>query len=136
MPKYKWKPLQISEQVLEYLDKQKETQEIIVLISKKETQEMRTLAQNRTFWKIFKGIWDKLGYTKETVRTNILTALFWTYECKMFWEVHLVPNKTSTTELSKEEAIQVIDWALEYAKKIDAGIEITPREIQSLYDTL
>ena len=104
------------------------------IYEKKESKAWRSLAQNRTYWKIFKAIWDKLWYKKETVRTNILTALFWTYECRMFWEIHLVPNKTSTTELDKEEAIQVIDWALWYAQKIWAWIEITPREIQDLYN--
>jgi len=53
----------------------------------------------------------------------------------MFWKVHLIANKSSTTELSKEEWIQVIDWALEYAKKINAWIEITPRDIQNLYES-
>lgn len=120
-------------EVMNYLDKWKEGQ--IYICVKEESKEWRTLAQNRTYWKIFKGIGDKLWYSKEVVRTNILTALFWTYEVKMFWEVHLVPNKTSTTELSKDEAKQVIDASLEYAKKIDAGIEITPREVQSLYES-
>jgi hypothetical protein len=108
--------------------------EIEWVYEKKESKLWRSLAQNRTYWKIFKWIWDKLGYKKETVRTNILTALFWTYECKMFWIIHLVPNKTSTTELDREEAIKVIDASLAYAKKIDAWIEITPKEIQDLYN--
>lgn len=110
-------------------------EELLWILEKKETKAGRTLAQNRTYWKIFKGIGDKLGYPKEVVKRNILIALFWTYECQMFWEVHLIPNKSSTTELDKTEAIQVIDWALEYAKKIDAGITITPKEITSLYES-
>jgi hypothetical protein len=118
------------ENITEYM---KEKQ--LYICYKKESKAWRTLAQNRTFWKIFKGIWDKLWYKKEVVRTNILTALFWTYEVYMFWERHLIPNKVSTTELSKEEWIQVIDWALEYAKKIDAWIEITSAEVTNLYES-
>jgi len=120
------------EKVLEYLEKDKWS---IYIIEKHTTKAGRTLAQNRTFYKIFKGIWDKLWYSKETVKKNILTALFWTYECKMFWKIHLIPNKLSTTELSKEEAIELITGALEYAKKIDAGIEIIPREVNDLYNS-
>jgi len=120
-------------QIIEMLEWQDE--DIEWIIQKKNTKQGRTLAQNRTFWKIFKGIWDKLWYSKEVVRTNILTALFWTYEVQMFWTTHLIANKSSTTELSKEEAIQVIDWALEYAKKINAWIKITPKDIISLYET-
>jgi len=107
----------------------------LYILEKKETKAWRTLQQNKTYWKIFKGIWDKLWYSKEVVRSNVLTALFWTYQVLMFWEIHKLPKKSSTTELSKQEAIQVIDWALEYAKKIDAWIEITPREVQNLYDS-
>ena len=121
------------EQIIEFVNNWKEEQ--IYICEKKESKPWRTLAQNRTFWKIFKGIWDKLWYSKEIVKTNILTALFWTYQVQMFWKVHLIANKSSTTELSKEEWIQVIDWALEYAKKINAWIEITPRDIQNLYES-
>lgn len=119
--------------LIEYLQTQKE--DINWVCEKSTTKAGRNLAQNRTFWKIFKGIWDKLWYSKEVVRTNILTALFWTYEVQMFWVTHLIPNKTSTTELDKQEWIQVIDWALEYAKKIDAWIEITSRDIQDLINS-
>ena len=120
-------------ELIEYLQTQKEDIEWVV--NKKKTKAWRTLQQNKTYWKIFKGIWDKLWYSKEVVRTNILTALFWTYEVQMFWSTHLIPNKSSTTELDKQEAIQLIDGALEYAKKIDAWIEITSREVQDLYNT-
>jgi len=105
------------------------------IYEKKKSKPWRSLAQSRTFWKIFKGIWDKLWYSKEVVRTNILTALFWTYEVTMFWSTHLIANKSSTATLTKEEWIQVIDWALAYATKIDAWIQITSREIDSLYES-
>ena len=111
----------------------KEEQEYI--IEKSTTKPWRSLQQNKTFWKIFKGIGDKLWYSKEVVRTNILTALFWTYEVQMFWSTHLIANKSSTATLTKEEWIQVIDWALAYATKIDAWITITSIEVQSLYDS-
>ncbi len=119
------------EVIQDYMDNWKEEQEYI--IEKATTKPWRSLQQNKTFWKIFKGIGDKLWYSKEVVRTNILTAIFWTYETQMFWETHLIANKTSTATLTKEEWIQVIDWALAYAKKIDAGIEITSAEVDSLY---
>ena len=116
---------------MEYIDKGKEWQ--IYICVKEESKEGRTLQQNKTFWKIFKGIGDKLWYSKEVVRTNILTALFWTYEVTMFWSTHLIANKSSTATLTKEEWIQVIDWALAYATKIDAWITITSAEVDSLY---
>ena len=105
------------------------------IYEKKKSKPGRSLQQNKTFWKIFKGIGGKLWYSKEVVRTNILTALFWTYEVQMFWSTHLIANKSSTATLTKEEWIQVIDWALAYATKIDAWIVITPIEVQSLYDS-
>ena len=121
------------EVINEYMDNWKPEQEYIC--EKISTKAGRTLSQNSTFWKIFKGIGDKLWYSKEVVRTNILTALFWTYEVQMFWSTHLIANKTSTATLTKEEWIHVIDWALAYATKIDAWIVITSREIKSLYES-
>jgi hypothetical protein len=38
----------------------KEEQEVIIFISKKETKEIRSLAQNRTFWKLFENIGSHL----------------------------------------------------------------------------
>ena len=121
------------EAIMIYMDKNPDDQ--IYIIDKKETKAGRTRQQEKTYWKIFKWIGGKLWYKKEVVRTNLLTALFWTYEVKMFWEIHLIPNKTSTTELTKEDAIDLIDASLAYAKKIDAWIEIEWPEIQSLYNT-
>ncbi len=118
------------EKIIEYM---KDDQEYICC--KVESKEGRTIAQNRTYWKIFTGIGQKLWYSKEETKLNILTALFWTYEIKMFWEVHKIPHKTSTTQLSKDEAIHLIDSSLAYAKKIGAWIKIEPREITSLYNT-
>ena len=121
------------EQILDFLEDRDE--ETIYIIEKSTTKAGRSLQQNKTFWKIFKAIGDKLWYSKEVVRTNILTALFWTYEVTMFWSTHLIANKSSTATLTKEEWIQVIDWALAYATKIDAWIQITSREIDSLYES-
>lgn len=122
-----------TQDTIKYLHTQKDDVEWV--LEKTTTKKGRTLAQNRTFKKIFTWIGNYLGYTKEEVRTKILIALFWTYELKMLWSTHLIPNKTSTADLTKEEGILVIEWSLAYAKKIGAGIEITSREISSLYNT-
>lgn len=120
-------------EIIDYLKRQKDNQEWI--IQKIESKQWRTLTQNCTYYMIFWAIWNKLWYDKEVVKRNILTALFWTYECTMFWDIHLVPNKLRTRDLDKKEAIRLIDSSLEYAKKIWAWIEITGAEIRSLYDS-
>ena len=121
------------EEILNFLENKKD--DIRWFIDKEKNKSSHTRQQQKTFWKIFKAIGDKLWYSKEVVRTNILTALFWTYEVTMFWSTHLIANKSSTATLTKEEWIQVIDWALAYATKIDAWIQITSREIDSLYES-
>ena len=124
-----WTKLEIEK----YMDKWTEEQEYI--IDKKESKAGKTRRQEKTYYKIFWWIWNFLWYDKEVVKQNILKALFGTYEVKMFWETHLVANKSRTRDLTKEEAILLIDSSLAYAKNIGAGIEITSVEMQSLYDS-
>ena len=135
MKKYKWLPQDIYNTICEYLESLKQNEEIIVWINKKETRETRSLAQNNTFWKLFTEIWNKLWYKKEEIHDFMLWWVFWTYEVKIWPITKQMLNKPKTSELNKEEWIHFIDAILEFCKSNDIGVEITSKEIQSLYDS-
>lgn len=132
---FKGKPLDIYDKVCEYLDKQKEDKEIIVVIANKDTKKIRSLSQNNTFWKLFTEIWNHLWYKKEEIHDILLGWVFGTYEITI-WPVNKqMLNKPKTSELTKEEWIHFIDSILEFCKTHNIPVEITPREIQSLYNS-
>jgi hypothetical protein len=46
-----------------------------------------------------------------------------------------VPNESRTSQLTKEQGIFFIETILAFVKMKDIPIQITPREVQSLYDS-
>ena len=134
--KLEWNKFVLLGLLTKLFKKHKLSKQFVILVSTKETREMKSRQQEKTYYKIFDWIGKYLWYDKEIVKQNILKALFWTYEVKMFWEIHLVANISRTRDLKKDQARLLIDWSLEYAKKIGAWIDITPKEVKSLYDRI
>ena len=132
--KFNGKPLQIYQQVCDYLEKLKEDKDVFVYIGIKESKEIRTLSMNNTFWKLFTDIGNHLWYTKEEMHDILLGWVFWTYEIEIWPIKRQMLNKPKTSELTKEEWIFFIDSILEFCKKHDIPATITPRELQSLID--
>lgn len=135
MPKFKWKPSEVFEKVWDYLNKQKEEQEIIVLISNKETKEIRTLAQNNTFWKLFTDIGNHLWEDKHDVHDMLLGWVFGTHTVKLGRIEREVLNEKHTSKLTKEQGIKFIDTILAFCRKYNLPITITSREIKDLYES-
>lgn len=135
MKKYKWLPQEIFTQVCEYLESLKQNEEIIVWINKKENRETRSLSQSRTFRLLFTGIWNHLWYSKEEIHDIMLWWVFGTYEVVLWPITKQMLNKPKTSELSKEEWIHFITSIIEFCKKENIPVEITSRDIQSLYDS-
>ncbi len=133
--KIKWKPTEVYAEVCEYLDKQDSEKDIIVYISKKETKEMRTLAQNKTFWKLFTDIWNHLWEKKENVKEMMLWGVFWTEKIKVWRITREINIEKHTHKLTKEQWIHFIDSILAFTKKYNMPITVTPRELQNLYDS-
>lgn len=131
MPKYKWQVMQVYDQVSEYLERQKETQEIIVLISNKETKEMRTLQQNNMYYWIFWEIEKQSPYSSETIKQYLLGRAFGKRE--VFWE--LENNQTQTSKLTKSEAREFIDAIIWFCEEHTLHIKYTSRDFESLINT-
>lgn len=119
-------------QVIEYINKGKEWQRYIVC--KEESKEWRTLAQNRTWWKLLTAIWVHKYWDTEDAKKYTLIFMFWHKENKYKWRTIYIPNETSTKALSKEKAIKYLDFLIEYCKEEKVPVVITPREIQDLYN--
>lgn len=132
---FKWPVLEVYGKICNYLDKYTKSENIIVYISEKETKEIRTLGQNNTFWKIFTEIWNHLWYSKEEIHDIMLWWVFGTYTVELWFIKKEMLNKPKTSKLNKEEWIKFIDEMIWFCKKHNIPIEITPREIQSLYES-
>lgn len=129
----KWNKQQVFNKLAEYLKDKKEDEVFNLLISKKITKEMRSLAQNRTFYKLFTDIWNHLWETSEDVKIYLLSAIFWTKTLTL-WKTSIeVPLESHTSKLTKEQWKIFIDTILKFCEAKDLPITITSRELESLY---
>ncbi len=97
------------------------------------SKEKRSIAQNSTFYRCFDLISKKMWVSKETIKQNILKALFWVEISKFGGVIYENAIKPHTSELNKEEAILLIESSIEFAKKLWMGEIVTSREVQSLF---
>jgi len=134
--KIKGKPLEVANQILDKLDTYKEEQEIIVYISKTETKEMILHTQRKMLrWlcsEISKFMWEK----PERVKQIFLIWCFGSEDLKMWKFTTQVANKPTTSELTKKETIFYIDVIWKFICDNNIACKYTPREIQSLIDSL
>jgi len=120
-------------QIIEMLEWQDE--DIEWIIQKKDTKQGRTLAQNRTWYKLFSAISKHLWYSVQEVKMYMLSWCFWTKILKMSKEKMEIPVISQTSDLTKEQWIFFIDTILAFVKIKNVPVEITSREINSLYDS-
>ena len=104
------------------------------LFEKELTKEQRTLAQNNVFYHCFEVIWNKMGIDKETVKMNCLKAVFGIEKVKFWWVYYENAIKPKTSELTKFEAILLIETLIEFWKKLWLGEIVTSREVMSLFN--
>jgi len=100
-----------------------------------DTKEKRTLAQNRVFYRLFNWISKHLWYDTQEVKIYMLSGCFWTHKIKLSKTEMDIPNISHTSDLTKEQWIFFIETILTFVKMKNVPIEITPREIQSLFDS-
>ena len=121
------------DQITEYMNKG--TPEQIYVCYKKESKAGRLLTQNRMFkwlfWEISKTIWIKA----RDIQGFFMKWLFGVKEVELFWIKQEVALINSTTELTKEEAIYLIDKILEFIQAHKINCKYTSSEIQSLHDS-
>lgn len=120
-------------EIMNYLDKWKEGQ--IYIIDKIESKTGRTRQQEKTWYKLFNAISTHLWYNVEEVKSFLLAGTFGTHTMKLNTEEIEVPNESRTSTLTKEQWIFFIDTILKFVKLKDIPVEITPLEVQSLYDS-
>ena len=121
------------EVIQEYMDNWKEEQEYIC--EKTTTKAGRSLAQNRTWSKILTAIWQHKYWTLAQAKKITLIYKFW-YETQEYeWETVYIPNHASTAALSKVEGIEYLTFLIDYCKDEKVPVQITSREIDSLYNS-
>lgn len=107
----------------------------VYICVKEESKEGRTLQQNRTWYKLFNWISSHLWYNTDEVKSFLLAGTFGTHKMKLNTEEIEVPNESRTSMLTKEQGIFFIETILAFVKMKDIPINITPIEVQSLYDS-
>ncbi len=112
----------------------REDSDVFIIFELPLTKEQRTIVQNNAFYRLFSEIGKKLGYTTEETKQALLKWVFGTKEIKMWWMQFEIAIKWSTKELTKEEAMLLIDRWNEFGKKLWCGEIITPRELSTLFD--
>jgi len=122
-----------TKEVIEFLETQSE--DIDWVIQKKESKQWRSLAQNRTWYKLFWAISKHLWYNIQEVKIYMLSWCFWTKKLKMSKEEIEVPVISNTSDLTKEQGIFFIDTIIAFAKIKNVPVEITSAEIRNLYDS-
>ena len=100
-----------------------------------DTKQKRTLAQNNWFYMLLSAISKHLGQPLQEVKIYFLSGCFWTHKLKLSNTEFDIPNISHTSELNKEQATFYIDVILQFCKAKDIPVTITPRQVQSLYDS-
>ena len=133
--KLKWTPNILYEQIWEYLDKQKQDQELVCFISKTETKEMILHTQRKMLrWlcsEIAKYMWEDA----ERVKQIFLIWCFGSKEMQMGKFKTEVAIKPTTSELTKQETIFYINALWKFICDRNIPCKYTPREVQSLIDS-
>jgi hypothetical protein len=75
-----------------------------------------------------------MGIDKETVKMNCLKAVFGIEKVKFWWVYYENAIKPKTSELTKFEAILLIETLIEFWKKLWLGEIVTSREVMSLFN--
>ena len=133
--KLKGNPIDLYNQITEHLESLNPEKSYICYIEEKESKESRTLAQNRTYYKILTAISKHLWYSLQEVKIYLLSGCFWTHKLKLSKTEIEVPNISQTSMLTKEQWIFFIDTILTFAKLKNVPIEIESAEVKSLYDS-
>ena len=121
------------EVINEYMDNGKPEQEYIC--ERTTTKAGRTLAQNRTWSKILTAIWQHKYWDLKKAKKITLIYCFWYLTHEYMWKTIFIPKETSTAELSKPDWIEYLTFLIDYCKDEKIAVQITPREITSLYDS-
>ena len=129
--KYKWTKQEVRNQTLDYLDTLKEWKEVIILISTRETKEMRTLWQNNFFYWLLTWIAKETQFSSDEIKQYILWEVFWQKEVLG----RILNNKTKSSKLSTKEAWSFIRWIQEFCYSNDIKMKYVSREDQTLFLT-
>lgn len=133
--KIEWTPIEVHNALSEYIEKNNSKEKLVAYITEKETKEIRTLAQNRTWYKLFWWISKHLWNHIQEIKIYFMIWCFWSKKLKLSKNYMEIPIISETHKLTKEQGILLIDTLLAFAKIKNIPIEITPLEIRNLYDS-
>jgi hypothetical protein len=123
----------IKKDILLFLEDKNESK--IFEIKEKREKSIRSIRQNDTFYKLFTEIWKHLWYNKDEMHDILLWWVFGTYDIEIWPIKRQMLNKPETSKLTKEEWTLFITAIIEFCKKHNIPVEITSRELESLYNT-
>ena len=130
--RFNWKASNIFFEISEYLEARYfDNKEYIVIISEKETKEMKSRYQEQFYYWMFNEIEKQTDFSADTIKQYLLWRVFW--KENIFWE--LVNRKTKTSELSKKEAKEFIESIMIFIEEHSLTCKYQSRELQSLFDT-
>jgi len=98
------------------------------------TVKQKSRAQECTYYRCFKLIWDKMGITSDEVRENVLKALFWVNTSKFWWVTYENANISRTSSLNIIQAKYLIESLIEFWKKLKINNMVTSKELINLFD--
>lgn len=121
-------------QVIDYLNKEQWEFEYY-LEELPLNKEWKSRQQEKTYYLILNWIAKHLWYSIEEVKIYMLSWTFWTKKLKLSKTEIEIPVISRTRDFTKEQAIFFIDVLLNFCKLKNIPIKITPRELQSLYES-
>ena len=130
----KWTPEEVYNILTEKLESLNPDKEIYVYFGEKLTTEIRTKAQNNMFQWVFTQIWNHLWEKKDDVKMYFLAWMFWTKTLKLSQKEYEFPIISHTSDLTKEQAMDLISILFKFIAKHKVPCKYTPRDLQSLYD--
>jgi len=128
----KGKKQEVFNKMVEFLDKCSDEEIIYCYFSKKETKEIKTRSQEKTYYKILDAISKHLWYSLQEVKIYMLSWCFWTKTLQMSKEKMEIPIISETKLLTKEQWIFFIETLLAFVKIKNVPVEITSNEIKNL----
>ena len=133
--KLEWNKFVLLGLLTKLFKKHKLSKQFVILVSTKETREMKSRQQEKTYYRLFNWIAKHLWYNIQEVKIYFMIWCFWSKKLKLSKTEMEIPVISQTRDLTKEQAIFLIDTLIEFTKIKNIPVKITPLELQSLYDS-
>ena len=133
--KIEWVPTYVYEQLSNYIEKNSHKEKLVAFIDTKESKAIRTRTQEKSYYRLFNWIAQHLWNNIQEVKIYFLIGCFWSKKIQLSKNYIEIPIISQTRDLTKEQAIFLIDTLIAFTKLKNIPCEITSRELESLYNS-